>query len=110
MHMIGHILFGLIVGIVAKLLIPGHQPGGIIMTCILGMLGAWLGGFIGRAIGLYPAGHPAGFFMAVLGAIVLVLIYTYAVGRPRAAAELLPSPPRIERVEAKWAASMHVPV
>jgi uncharacterized membrane protein YeaQ/YmgE (transglycosylase-associated protein family) len=89
-HMIGHILFGLIVGIVAKLLIPGHQPGGIIMTCILGMLGAWLGGFIGRVIGLYPAGHPAGFFMAVLGAIALILIYTYAV-RPHATAQLTPA-------------------
>ena len=96
MHMIGHILFGLLVGIVAKLLIPGHQPGGIIVTCILGMIGAWLGGVIGRAIGLYPPGHPAGFFMAVLGAIIVIVIYTFAVGRPRTAARFQPARPGIE--------------
>src|SRR5437588_12800003 len=94
MHMIGHILFGLLVGIVAKLLIPGTQPGGIIVTCILGMLGAWLGGFIGRALGWYAPGHPAGFFMAVVGAVVLILIYEYAVGRPsRAASVISPAAP-----------------
>lgn len=96
MHMIGHILFGLIVGIVAKLLIPGHQPGGIIMTIILGMVGAWLGGFLGRVMGLYPQGHPAGFFMAVLGAIIVILIYTYTVGRPSARAQSIPAQPRFE--------------
>jgi uncharacterized membrane protein YeaQ/YmgE (transglycosylase-associated protein family) len=66
-------LFGLVVGIVAKLLIPGHRPGGIIATMIIGIIGAWLGGFIGRAVGMYPEGHPAGFLMALVGAIVVLL-------------------------------------
>ncbi len=80
MHVILHILFGLIVGIVAKLLYPGHDPGGIVVTAILGMAGAFVAGLIGRALGWYKPGHPAGFGMAVLGAIVLLVIYHAAAG------------------------------
>jgi uncharacterized membrane protein YeaQ/YmgE (transglycosylase-associated protein family) len=69
------ILFGLVVGVVAKLLMPGPKPGGIIMTIVLGIVGALLGGWIGRGLGLYQEGQPAGFFMAVIGAIIVLLIY-----------------------------------
>jgi uncharacterized membrane protein YeaQ/YmgE (transglycosylase-associated protein family) len=71
-------LFGLVVGIVAKLLMPGQHPGGIIATILIGIVGAWLGGLLGRTLGLYPAGHPAGFIMAVIGAMILLVIYGYA--------------------------------
>ena len=73
--MIGHLIFGLIVGIIAKLIMPGPKPGGIIATILLGVIGAWLGGVIGRALGWYAPGHPAGFFMALLGAILLLFLY-----------------------------------
>jgi uncharacterized membrane protein YeaQ/YmgE (transglycosylase-associated protein family) len=76
-HMIGHALFGLVVGIVAKLLLPGHDPGGLILTAVIGMLGGWFGGWIGRALGWYQEGHPAGFGMAVVGAMALLLVYRF---------------------------------
>jgi uncharacterized membrane protein YeaQ/YmgE (transglycosylase-associated protein family) len=72
------IVFGLIVGVVAKFLMPGPDPGGMIMTIVLGIVGALLGGWIGRALGIYQTGQPAGFLMAVLGAIVVLLIYRLA--------------------------------
>ncbi len=74
LHMIGHAIFGLIVGIVARMVIPGSQHMGIIMTCVLGMVGGWLGGFLGKVLGLYKEGQPAGFLMSVVGAIVLFYI------------------------------------
>ena len=67
---IGWIIFGLIVGIVGKFLMPGRDPGGFIVTILLGIAGALLGGFVGRALGFYNEGEPAGFFMAVIGAII----------------------------------------
>jgi uncharacterized membrane protein YeaQ/YmgE (transglycosylase-associated protein family) len=72
-HMLGHAIVGLLVGIVAKILLPGGDSGGLIMTAIIGMLGGWLGGFIGRALGWYDEGHPAGFVMSVVGAMALLL-------------------------------------
>jgi uncharacterized membrane protein YeaQ/YmgE (transglycosylase-associated protein family) len=75
LHMIGHMVFGLIVGIVAKVLFPGHDPGGIIVTMLLGIVGAWLGGILGQMFGWYQKGQPAGFLMAVVGAIVLLFLY-----------------------------------
>src|SRR5262244_1987215 len=80
-HMIGHIFFGLIVGIVAKLLMPGHDPGGFIVTILLGIAGAWVGGQLGQWLGWYEPGHPAGFFMAVVGAVLLLVVYRVAVQR-----------------------------
>ena len=77
LHMIGYALFGLVVGVVAKLLMPGHDPGGLIVTAIIGMVGGWLGGWIGRVVGMYKEGHPAGFVMSVVGAMVLLLIYRF---------------------------------
>jgi uncharacterized membrane protein YeaQ/YmgE (transglycosylase-associated protein family) len=78
---IGWIIFGLIVGLVAKLLMPGKDPGGFIITAIIGMVGAMLGGFLGRAMGLYREGEPAGFFMAVIGSIILLFLYRAVAGR-----------------------------
>lgn len=77
---LGWILFGLIVGVVAKLLMPGRDPGGFIVTIVLGIGGALLGGFIGRAVGWYREGDPVGFIMAVLGSIVVLLIYRMLTG------------------------------
>jgi uncharacterized membrane protein YeaQ/YmgE (transglycosylase-associated protein family) len=81
MSVIGWILFGLVVGIVGKLLMPGRDPGGFILTILLGVAGALLGGFVGQALGFYREGEPAGFLMAVLGSILLLLIYRMFVGR-----------------------------
>jgi uncharacterized membrane protein YeaQ/YmgE (transglycosylase-associated protein family) len=75
MFVLGWILFGLVVGIVAKLLMPGRDPGGFIVTTLLGIVGAVIGGFLGRSLGLYGPGEPAGFLMATLGAVVLLFIY-----------------------------------
>jgi uncharacterized membrane protein YeaQ/YmgE (transglycosylase-associated protein family) len=78
MNIIGWIIFGLIVGIVAKFLMPGRDPGGFIITTLLGIAGALVGGFLGQFLGLYREGDPVGFIMAVLGSIVLLWIYRMA--------------------------------
>ena len=75
------ILFGLIVGALAKLVMPGRDPGGIIVTMLLGIAGAVLGGMIGRGMGLYQTNQTAGFFMSFLGAVILLFIYRLIVGR-----------------------------
>jgi uncharacterized membrane protein YeaQ/YmgE (transglycosylase-associated protein family) len=72
---LGWIVFGLIVGVIAKLLMPGRDPGGFIVTILLGIAGALLGGWVGRAMGLYTEGEGAGFFMALLGSILLLALY-----------------------------------
>ncbi|HJU04170.1 MAG TPA: GlsB/YeaQ/YmgE family stress response membrane protein [Nitrospiraceae bacterium] len=84
MSVLGWIVFGLIVGIVAKFLMPGRDPGGMIVTILLGVVGALVGGFIGRALGWYREGDPVGFVMAVIGAIVVLFIYRKVVGPTRA--------------------------
>jgi uncharacterized membrane protein YeaQ/YmgE (transglycosylase-associated protein family) len=75
MAVLGWIVFGLVVGIVAKLLMPGRDPGGIVITMLLGIIGAVVGGFIGRAMGFYGPNQAAGFLMSVVGAIVLLVLY-----------------------------------
>ena len=72
---LGWIIFGLVVGLIAKLFHPGRDPGGFFVTAILGMLGSVLGGFLGRALGLYREGEGAGLLMSILGAIILLVIY-----------------------------------
>ena len=79
--LIGTIIFGLIVGIVAKLLMPGKDPGGFFITAIIGIVGSLIGGFLGRVLGLYAAGDPAGFIMSVIGAMVLLYVYHLVVKR-----------------------------
>lgn len=81
MGIIGWIIFGLVVGIVAKFLMPGRDPGGFIVTALIGIVGALVGGFLGRAIGLYGENDPVGFVMAVIGSIVLLLLYRMFAGR-----------------------------
>lgn len=81
MHIIGWIVFGLIVGIVAKFLMPGRDPGGFVITAILGIVGALVGGFVGRLIGWYGEGDPVGFIMAVVGAIIVLAVYRFTLGR-----------------------------
>ena len=81
MGILGWILFGLIVGALAKLVMPGRDPGGIIVTMLLGIAGAVLGGFTGRALGLYGEGEAAGFVMSFIGAIILLAAYRMMAGR-----------------------------
>jgi len=85
MYIIGWILFGLAVGIVAKFLMPGRDPGGFFITALLGIVGALVGGFLGRLLGWYGDGDPVGFAMAVVGSLVLLAAYRSTMGRiPRA--------------------------
>jgi uncharacterized membrane protein YeaQ/YmgE (transglycosylase-associated protein family) len=78
---LGWIVFGLIVGALAKLVMPGRDPGGIAVTMLLGIAGALLGGFLGRAMGLYGPGQAAGFLMSFLGAVILLMLYRMLVRR-----------------------------
>jgi uncharacterized membrane protein YeaQ/YmgE (transglycosylase-associated protein family) len=75
MAILGWILFGLVIGALAKLVMPGRDPGGIIVTILLGIAGAVLGGFIGRALGWYGEGEPAGWIMSFVGAVALLALY-----------------------------------
>jgi uncharacterized membrane protein YeaQ/YmgE (transglycosylase-associated protein family) len=72
---LGWIVFGLIVGAIAKLVMPGRDPGGFIVTILLGIAGALIGGYVGRVAGWYGPNEPAGFLMSILGAIVLLALY-----------------------------------
>ena len=81
MDILGWILFGLVVGVLAKLVMPGRDPGGILVTMLLGIAGAVLGGVIGRTLGLYGEGEAAGFLMSFLGAVVLLALYRMLVRR-----------------------------
>ena len=78
---LGWIVFGLIVGALAKLVMPGRDPGGVVVTIILGIVGAVVGGFLGRALGMYGPGDPAGFIMSLVGAILLLAVYRMMIGR-----------------------------
>src|SRR5260221_8123049 len=80
---LGWIVFGLVVGAVAKLLMPGKDPGGIIVTMLLGIVGALLGGFVGRSMGMYDQNQSAGVFMSFIAAVFVALIYPSTVGRAR---------------------------
>jgi uncharacterized membrane protein YeaQ/YmgE (transglycosylase-associated protein family) len=72
---LGWILFGLIVGVLAKLVMPGDDPGGIVVTIALGIVGALVGGFVGRLLGFYQAGEGAGYLIATLGAVLVLFLY-----------------------------------
>ncbi|MEO8205040.1 MAG: GlsB/YeaQ/YmgE family stress response membrane protein [Chthoniobacterales bacterium] len=75
MSIIGSIIIGLIIGAVAKLLMPGKDPGGWIITILLGLAGSLVAGYGGRAMGWYQDGEPVGFLASVIGAIVLLALY-----------------------------------
>ena len=81
MGILSWILFGLVVGIIAKLLMPGRDPGGFIVTILLGIAGALLGGFVGRAMGFYGENQAAGWLMSIAGAILLLILYRMMVRR-----------------------------
>jgi len=81
MTVIGWIVFGLVVGALAKLVMPGRDPGGIIVTMLIGIAGSMVGGLIGRAMGVYGPGQAAGFLMSFLGAVILLTLYRMMVRR-----------------------------
>ena len=75
MGILASIIIGLIVGAIAKLLMPGRDPGGWIITILLGLAGSVIAGYLGQALGFYRAGEPVGFIASVIGAMILLLIY-----------------------------------
>lgn len=81
MSIIWTLIIGLVAGALAKLLMPGRDPGGFIITMLLGVAGAFIATWLGQAIGWYQAGEGAGFIGAVIGAVILLLIYRLVVKR-----------------------------
>ena len=79
--MLWMILVGLLVGAVAKVLMPGRDPGGAVITILIGIAGSILAGFIGRFAGWYAEGEPAGFIASILGAIILLFLYRALTGQ-----------------------------
>jgi len=79
--MISMILVGLLVGVVAKVLMPGRDPGGTIVTILIGIAGSVVAGFLGRSIGWYREGEAAGWIASILGAILLLFVYRALAGR-----------------------------
>ena len=75
------LIIGLIVGGIAKLLMPGRDPGGCIITILLGIAGAFIAGYLGRLLGWYQPGQPAGFIASIIGAMILLLIYRLIAGK-----------------------------
>jgi uncharacterized membrane protein YeaQ/YmgE (transglycosylase-associated protein family) len=75
------LIIGLVIGAIAKLLMPGKDPGGCIITMLLGVAGAFVAGYLGRAMNWYQPGQPAGFIASVIGAMLLLLIYRLIAGK-----------------------------
>lgn len=80
MSIIGTILIGLVVGIIAKLLMPGRDPGGFIITILLGIAGSFVATWLGQAVGWYRPGDGAGLIASVVGAVIILAIYRAVVG------------------------------
>jgi uncharacterized membrane protein YeaQ/YmgE (transglycosylase-associated protein family) len=81
MGIIGTLLIGLIVGAIAKLLMPGDDPGGIIITMLLGIAGSFAAKYIGQALGFYQPNESAGFIASIIGSIILLFLYRLIAGR-----------------------------
>ena len=81
MHILWMLIIGLVIGALAKLIMPGRDPGGVVITMLLGVAGALVAGLLGRALGWYQAGESAGFIASILGAVGLLAIYRLAIGR-----------------------------
>lgn len=79
--MLSAIIAGLVVGVLAKLVMPGRDPGGVIITILLGIAGAVVGTYVGRALGFYANNQGAGIIMSILGAMILLFIYRLVQGR-----------------------------
>jgi uncharacterized membrane protein YeaQ/YmgE (transglycosylase-associated protein family) len=77
------IVVGLVVGAIAKFLMPGRDPGGALITILLGIAGSVIAGLIGRSVGWYAPGEPAGFVASVVGAVLLLAVYRSVIGRGR---------------------------
>ena len=85
MDVITTLIIGLIVGALAKLVMPGKDPGGFIITILLGVAGAFIAGWLGQAFGWYEAGESPGIIMSIVGAVILLAIYRAVIGRRRVA-------------------------
>jgi uncharacterized membrane protein YeaQ/YmgE (transglycosylase-associated protein family) len=81
MSIIGTIIIGLLIGLVAKLLMPGRDPAGCIITILIGIAGSFVAAYLGQALGWYQVGEAPGFFGSVIGAMILLLVYRMLVGR-----------------------------
>jgi uncharacterized membrane protein YeaQ/YmgE (transglycosylase-associated protein family) len=81
MELLWTLIIGLVVGAVAKLIMPGRDPGGIIVTMLIGVAGAFLAGFLGQALGWYNQGEGAGFIASIIGALLLLMLYRMFTGR-----------------------------
>ena len=81
MEILSWIVFGLVIGIIAKVLMPGRDPGGFIVTTLIGIAGAMIGGFVGRAMGFYTESQTGGWIMSILGAVILLALYRMIVRR-----------------------------
>ena len=81
MGLLSAIIVGLIVGAIAKLLMPGKDPGGCIITILLGIAGSFVGGYLGQVLGLYRPGQPAGWIGSIVGAMLLLFIYRLIIGK-----------------------------
>ena len=75
MNVIAMIISGLIIGVIAKMLMPGRDPGGFMITILLGIAGMFLGSYLGQALGLYKPGQPAGWIVSIFGALILLALY-----------------------------------
>jgi len=83
MDILTTLIVGLIVGALAKLVMPGKDPGGFIITILLGIAGAFIAGWLGHAVGWYEAGEGPGIIMSIIGAVILLAIYRAVIGRRR---------------------------
>jgi uncharacterized membrane protein YeaQ/YmgE (transglycosylase-associated protein family) len=81
MHLLWTLIIGLIIGAVAKFLMPGRDPGGFIITILLGIAGSFVATFLGQALGWYQQGSGAGFIASVIGAMLLLFLYRMFAGR-----------------------------
>ncbi len=81
MHILVTLIVGLIVGALAKLIMPGRDPGGVIITILLGIAGSFIAGLLGHALGWYAVGEGPGILASIVGAVILLAIYRAVVGR-----------------------------
>jgi uncharacterized membrane protein YeaQ/YmgE (transglycosylase-associated protein family) len=82
MHIVLFLIFGLVIGAIARMIVPGHERGGWVVSMLIGVIGAYLGGFLGRAFGLYPSYQSTGGWIAsLIGAIAVAFIYHAAIAR-----------------------------
>jgi uncharacterized membrane protein YeaQ/YmgE (transglycosylase-associated protein family) len=81
MHYVWMVIVGFVVGLIARAIMPGDQKLGLIMTAVLGIVGALVAGFLGQAVGWYQAGEPAGFIASIVGALIVLFVYIKVVAK-----------------------------